>query len=89
MGIRRGIAMAGKMLGAGEEALLLKGFYESRGTLCYGRGVVPEGAGVDDGILGIAVDVADRGEIKVEARGESQVGDLGGDVGDIFRVHPA
>ena len=51
------IAVAGEMLGGGEPAVFLDAAHEGGDKFGHARGVFAERARVDDGIVGIAVDV--------------------------------
>jgi uncharacterized protein YbbC (DUF1343 family) len=69
VGIGSGVAVSRKMLGGGEHAVVLQSPDLRRHKATHGRGVLAEGANVDDWIRGIVVDVGHWGKRQVDADG--------------------
>ena len=63
------VAVAGEMLGRGDHAVVLAAADEGVGDAADEGRVRADGPGVDDGIVGIDVDVDDRGIGHVDAHG--------------------
>ncbi len=64
-----GVAVAGEMLGRGDHAVVLAPSDEGVGDAATSAGVLADGPGVDDRIVGIDVDVDDRRIGHVDAQG--------------------
>ena len=69
VGVQGRVAVAGKVLGRGDHAVLLGALDEGDGHPADVLRVLADGTGVDDGIVRIDVDVDDRGVILVDADG--------------------
>ena len=62
-----GVAMAGEMLGHSHDSLALLSEGVHDGEACHTLRVGAEGAGADDGVVGVGVDVGHWGEVDMDA----------------------
>ena len=69
VGILGRVAVAGEVLGRGDHAVILRPPDEGVGDAADEPGVGADGPGVDDGILGVDVDVDDRSVGHMDAHG--------------------
>src|SRR5919205_414467 len=76
--VYRRVAVAGEMFGGRERAALARAADGRRDELGHAPRVFAEGADVDDGVVGVVVEVGDGAEQPVDAEG---AGLLGGDAG--------
>ncbi len=85
VGIHGRVAVAGEMLGRGDHAVLLDAADEGVGDAADEGRVGADRPGVDDGIVGIDVDVDDRGVGHVDAHGPAlEGGDPAHGVGQVL-----
>ena len=68
MAVGGGVSVAGKVFGRGEESSRARPFHEARGQVRDQGRVFAEGTDVDDGVVGIVVDVGDGRERPVHAQ---------------------
>ena len=84
VGVRGGVAVAGEVLGRGDNAARLRPLHERADHLGHELGPLAVGADVDDGVLRVVVDVRDGGEDLVHADGPRLLGgEVTGGVGEL------